>query len=444
MKKSLITIFAAVALLFGQTGLSAQSYQTGFFLENNPFGFRNNPVLHSNRSFLSLATGTLNVGLGSNVGINNLLYTSGDHLVLGLNGAIPSETFLGGLPDITNLGVDLDWNIFAMGVKRQHSYTTLELNLRGDADFSLPKDLFSFLKTGSRETPFDLSTFGLSAHMFAEAALGYSYKLGGLEFGIRAKALIGLASARAILNKATLAVNGSELAYDIDARLEGAASFLSLDSEKNPRMDFSSLSPSGMGFAVDLGVSYTLFDHLTISAAVLDLGGITWNYNVAASTGGADSFTGITAGLETEGIKEDFNVMLDNLKKLADIDLSNVEDSSYEALPAVYNVGLKYKVHGFEALSLGALATVKTGKTGWYDLRAGAAFTAGGLLSLCGNVGTSTFGSVCGAALSLRLLTLTLNLGADAYLGDLASIMTVPVPLGSFRYMLNFGFCMSF
>lgn len=44
-------------------------------------------------------------------------------------------------------------------------------------------------------------------------------------------------------------------------------------------LDASSFGIAGTGFGVDLGASYSIFNNLTVSAAVLDLGVMKWNKN---------------------------------------------------------------------------------------------------------------------------------------------------------------------
>ena len=420
--------------------LVAQNYQSGFFLDNNTYSYRFNPAQTGDRTFVGVGINNVNLSANGNIGISSLIYPSGNGLVTGLNSAVSSEEFLGNLKDVNRLAFDLNESVLAFGFKAGEAYHTVEFNIRAGGNASLPKDLFEFLKNGSRENPYDLSDVNVSANAFAELAYGYSRSISdNLKVGGRVKALVGLANMNTQFNKANMAINENGISYDVDAAIRFAAPMVQAGADNTITTDMK-IGPSGFGAALDLGASLALLDdHLTLSAALLDLGGISWKYNTALTSKGADSFEGAVISTDSDNMMDDITSSLDKFMSIADFKATNSDESEFGALPCTINLGARYRIPQVEMLSVGLLSTVKTGNAGWYDLRAGATVTPVKWFSLACNAGVNSFGTTVGAAASITALCANIALGIESSIGPAADLGAIKAPLNPFRTMANLG-----
>lgn len=457
MKKSYI-IGAVLALTMCQT-VSAQTFQTGFFLDNYYYTYRINPAIASEKTFISGVIGDVTASMSSDLGLGSFLFKGPNGgLVTGLNSSVSSEEFLGKLNDANNFGVNLNYNLLSRGKwKNDHKFKTFEINVRGSASAGVPKDLFAFLKNGSQDKGFDLSGFNASAKAYAEVAWGRTLVGRNITLGWRVKGLVGLANFGLDVNKAAVTVNKDAISYNIDAQMLGAVGGLSVgtkvsENTGNKVLDFNSLGfntsqirPSGYGAAIDLGASYTFFNRLTVSASVVDLGAISWKYNFGAKTSGQQEFSGVeNLDMDSDNVGDDMTKALDQLKGLAEFQSVNVDERKMEWLPAMSNIGVKFRV--FNCLSVGYLGSFSFGKyaDSWADNRLGATLTPFKWFSVSGNMGKNSFGDVIGAAASVNLLGFNLHVGCDGFRGKLGKINNIPVPVDSFRMSVNAGLTWTF
>lgn len=112
---------------------------------------------------------------------------------------------------------------------------------------------------------------------------------------------------------AIMNANSATASVDVEASLE--SSFKGLKTQNGPNgyiedFDFESgdMGIAGYGAAIDLGASYKLFNNLTLSAAILDLGFISWSKE-STTVANANS-----AGLKDMDLKNE-----EQLRKFADI-----------------------------------------------------------------------------------------------------------------------------
>lgn len=463
----ILTVSAALAISVSasaQTG--AQSY---YFLDNSLFGYRTNASIQGEKSFFSIAIGGINPAVSSNIGVSTFLYPTADgKLVTGLNSQVSSEEFLSKLLPSNNLALDINENIFAIGKRKEKSFTSFEINLRALGNASLPKDVFAFLKNGSQVAPYDLSALNAHVYGYAEVAYGVSRKLGPLTLGGRIKGLVGLANINLDVNRFDLQVNGAGAAYNVDARILSAAPFISFPMKEGkadviditkPTVDFSKFGIAGLGYAFDLGATLAPFDGLTITAGVNDIGKINWTYNTVGKTSGTDTFSGIgefdMEGSASGSIGDELKNAAEKLAGLADFKTDGQVLKEAEKLPYVMNAGLRYHIPFFKRLSVGALYTTRISETcGWYDFRAGATFTPLNFLSLTANGGKTTFGNTIGAAASINLLGFNFHVAIDSYYGAVSTIPVegvkvpmyggIPVPLDPFRFNASVGMNITF
>ena len=221
----------------------------------------------------------------------------------------------------------------------------------------------------------------------------------------------------------------------------------------NFNQDPAAFRPAGYGGAVDLGIRWKPFKLLSITAGISDLGCMYWNYNSLAKAQGSYAFN----GLEEVGPDTDVNAELEHMQKelLSVFNFSPIagSESNFAMLPFTANAGARLRLPILSFISVGGLATYHYDPLApWYDYRAGVTLTPFSWLSVSANTGKTSYGDVCGAALSFTFLFLNLFVSADAYQGplgvyaidgvDIPYFGGVPYPVDSFNYKVNVGLTM--
>lgn len=443
----LLPAFAAVA----------QTNRNSYFLDNNLYSYRINPAIRSEKPFVGLIINNISTEDKSNLGISSFLYPRNGELVTGLNSAVSTDEFLGNLKDMNALSVNLDETILAFGFDSgENAFSNVEVNLRTNISGGIPKSLFEFLKKGSSGSAYRIGETKVNANSYLEIAYGYSQKINErIRVGGRLKVLLGAANLDANITRADVTVNGEKLEVDAQADLKVAAPEVSFRNNEEGYMDISNpvvsnkFGLAGLGAALDLGMTFEPVDGLTLSASVNDLGGISWKNNVTAQSAANASFEGteFTFGQENSAITDDLEAALKKLEDLLKFKQQGGETRSFEMLPCTINFGARYRMPFYDRLSAGVLAAYRTNRyVGWFDIRGGLTITPIDWFSLCGTVGYNSYCPTCGAALSFNLANLNFFLSAETFIGDLARIkdIPVPVPVNAFREQLNFGINITF
>lgn len=404
MKKREILLVAILCAVSFSSG--AQDLNTGFFLDSYAFGHRINPALQCSSSSVSgyagIGVDIVNVMARTNVAPSNFVFSLDDGtLVSGLDNRIPADEFLGGIKDNNNIILGLNENILSFGTrgKRGLSYN-FEMNVKSLNNLNVSSDVFKLLKKGVSSPVVDINDFSLSSDSYVEFALGFAKRRDNFSLGFKVKALAGIASAQASLKQ--LKANYIDDTFSIvgTGEIKMAAAPLSIVGSDGviSTPEFAGPKDSGLGVAFDLGFCYNI-GALEISAAVVDLGGITWKYDTEGTLY-YDSADG-----------EQFRVV------------GNESSTSFKMLPLTVNAGVRYGIN--RMLSAGVLGTYKYGFAGILEARAGLTFTPGSILSLAVSGGLNNFGPVCGAALNLCLGPVNLYAGID---GIIAGFTAQGVP----------------
>lgn len=275
------------ALVLLSAGLFAQNFQSGYFLEGYHLAYRQNPAFTDSTAFrtgiLSLAGATSR----SNIGISDIFYPYEDHLVTALNKHIPAKTVMDNIPaNGVRINMNLDFGVFATGFKRGDVYHTVDVTLKYAGQIRVPYDYISLLKEGvANKDFFNLTGIDAGIDNYLELAYGQSRQWGKLKYGIRVKPLIGLGHGRFRGRDVTLDASGKGWVQDVHADIEIAGGLVTWSDYENDktRINIGSLGLNryklgfgGLGLALDLGVEYPLTKNLTLSASVLDAGGIKW------------------------------------------------------------------------------------------------------------------------------------------------------------------------
>lgn len=334
-------------------GVSAETLHSSYFLERMPYRYRLNPALINDYGYLSFPMlGDVALGVNSNMSVSKFLFPQGDGLVTGFHPSISSKEFLGGLQKKNNLNVDLDFTILSFGFFAFNGYNTFDLSLKSQSGFYLPKDIFTFLKTGQGATgaaTYDFGNLAFQSNNYAELALGHAHRLNDkLAIGARLKILLGAANIDARIDKMNLTLSDERWSIRSHGYANMSVAGLSLkhkDSGEISGIDYDTPGLAGFGTAFDLGATYQLLDNLTLSMAVTDLGFIHWNKNVKGETpDGAFDFEGFKhIGASDDAFDDELDKIGDDLSALMKFQEVSAPSRS-TMLRTTLNIGAEYGV----------------------------------------------------------------------------------------------------
>ena len=461
MKKSLRYMAAALTMAAAILPTSAQELRTSYFMETSNYRHQMNPALLDS-PYVGLLFSNINIGMTGNIGAKQFIfdtnglpgYTGNYRYTTFMDPNVDAKTFLNKLHDKNRFDLFLNYNLFSVGFKAWGGVNLLELNLRSNTNLTLPKGLFEFAKTAGEKEHYEFGGLGMRTQNYMELALGHSrdinkqWRVGG-----KLKFLIGAAYADFTADNVTLDM--TEDAWRIQSNAQMKASLLKSDvihedpsknsADGRPRvkeLDNFGFSLPGFGMALDLGVTYKPIDNLTLSAAITDLGFISWKNTHHASSQGDytfDGFNNIYIGSDkdqTEDIDDQFDQIGDDLEEMFSV-YDDGTKTATQALAATLNVGAEYKLPAYDKLKFGFLYTSRIhGKYSWHQgmLNVGVRPVKWFECNVNGAV-TST-GVTAGGMLSLKAPHFNFYIAADRFFSKMGK---QGVPLNSSNGNITFG-----
>ena len=307
----------------------AQYLRSSYFMEGTSARLQLNPGLQPTKGYFNMPIiGSLNMSASSNVlGTSDIidLMNSGSDLY-------SNDKLFDRLKADNRLNVNLNTDILSFGWYRGKGFWSFNVGLRADFGAALAKDMFSMMRTmngfaledvaGTNQS-YSLSNQTLNMKAYAEIGLGYSRRITEkLTVGGRVKVLLGLARAEMNINQFDLNLDVPNPQYtnyaDYESRGElspsdwygkgysyaaegnvittlkgGGMTFDNNGMIDNFDLDAGDLGIAGSGFGIDLGASYKVWDNLTVSASILDLGFLKWKESetTVATVSGGDEVT---------------------------------------------------------------------------------------------------------------------------------------------------------
>ena len=452
---------AALTMAAAILPTSAQELRTSYFMETSNYRHQMNPALLDSPYF-GMFFSNINLGMTGNIGAKQFIfdtkdldgYTGDYRYTTFMDPNVDAKTFLNKLHDKNRFDLYLNYNLFSVGFKAWGGVNLLELNLRSNTNLTLPKGLFEFAKTAGEKEHYEFGGLGMRTQNYMELALGHSrdinkqWRVGG-----KLKFLIGAAYADFTADNVTLDM--TEDAWRIQSNAQMKASLLKSDvihedpsknsADGRPRvkeLDNFGFSLPGFGMALDLGVTYKPIENLTLSAAITDLGFISWKNTHHASSQGDytfDGFNNIYIGSDkdqTEDIDDQFDQIGDDLEEMFSV-YDDGTKTATQALAATLNVGAEYKLPAYDKLKFGFLYTSRIhGKYSWHQgmLNVGVRPVKWFECNVNGAV-TST-GVTAGGMLSLKAPHFNFYIAADRFFSKLGK---QGVPLNSSNGNITFG-----
>lgn len=288
----------------------AQYLRSSYFMEGTSARLQLNPGLQPTKGYFNVPIiGSFNMSASSNVlGTSDIidLMNSGSDLY-------SNDKLFNRLKADNRLNVNLNTDILSFGWYKGKGFWSVNVGLRADFGAALAKDMFSMMRTmngfaledvaGTNQS-YSLSNQTLNMKAYAEIGLGYSRRITEkLTVGGRVKVLLGLARAEMNINQFDLNLDvpnlrnyqddasrgelspsdwyGKGYSYAADGNVittlkGGGMTFDNNGMIDNFDLDAGDLGIAGSGFGIDLGASYKVWDNLTVSASILDLGFLKW------------------------------------------------------------------------------------------------------------------------------------------------------------------------
>jgi hypothetical protein len=444
-------LIASAALFCAALPAFAQHTNTGYFIDGYMYRHEINPAIGNAQNYISLpALGNFNLGLKGSLNLEDYIYNINGKTTTFLNPAVNAGEFLSNIDDENKLNFDTKIEILSAGFKAFGGYNTFGINVRSNIHTMLPKTLFQFAKEGISNKHYDISNFDINATAYAELALGHSRNINDQwRVGANLKVLFGLGNVEAKFNKAQVNLGNDEWTAvtnaEINASVKGLT-YLTEISENTGKpyvndVDIDGFGLNGMGLGIDLGAEFKLNDSWKFGAALLDLGFISWNNNMVATTNVDTTFT--TNDYKFSFDDNDANNFDDEIDRLADglvglYELDNAGDHGKRttALATTLNLAAEYTLPAYDKLKFGLMNTTRfQGDYTWTDFRLSANVAPLDFFSAGVNVAAGTYGCAFGWMVNFHPSGLNLFIAMDQTIGKVTKEF---VPLSS-KASLNFG-----
>ena len=301
MKRKNLIIVAAMLLMPLMAG--AQALKGTYFIDNSLNRNKMNPAFAPRSNYFQIpAIGNISVGAMSNLDIPTFLYPMNGELVTFLNSQISVDQFERRLPNHPHLDAETSLNLINFGFyTKQKSFWTFDLGVKVGVDADLPADLFLFLKkgTGTSGQSYNIANVNAYASSSVQAAIGYSRDImEGLRVGAKVRFIAPVAYAALNLENVRLTTGKDKWTVETEGYLHAALQGLETEipaGEMTPEVGFDlnrmlqNKVLAGFGYSIDLGAEYvldlpgTLFDGISVSAAVTDLGLVHYSRKAVSS-----------------------------------------------------------------------------------------------------------------------------------------------------------------
>ena len=395
------------AMLVATAGtMMAQDLNSAYFTDDFKFRHDMNPAYGNAQSYVSIpALGNLNISTMGNFGLESILYENkwnedgkNRKTTTFMNPNISSTEALSNFSSGNNeLLSNIRLTILSAGFKAFGGYNTIELNSKTNLGISLPYGLFAFAKNIGNET-YDIGGLGFSAQSYAELAFGHSRDINEkLRVGAKVKLLFGIARADLNMEGLTADLTGNEWTISGQAKAEVMMKGFKFQSEREEYdsrpgeyynkvtdIDVDGVGLGGFGLAFDLGGIYKINDDITVSAAINDLGFISWSdYALAQSSGMPFHFKGFNGGFDKNGnpnglgmnaddhpIDDDLDFYGDQLADFANLEDQGEQGGATKGIGATINLGGEYTLPMYRQVSFGLLSSTRlNGSYTWTEAR---------------------------------------------------------------------------
>lgn len=446
------------------TGATAQAPNSGYFTDDYKYRHDLNPAYGNDQNYIAIPVlGSVNVKTMGNFGYedvvrDNPLYpTQSDKRKTTFLNPYLNDPLSGFSDSWNRIGVQADIAILSAGFKAFGGYNTVEINSRTTANIKLPYELLNFA-TNMGNGDYDIGDISANAQSFVELAFGHSRKIGdNWRVGGKLKFLFGIADADLKMKDVKAHLTGDTWTIEADAQAHMSMKGFTYKSEAKDYndpdrgsyervndVDVDGAGLGGFGMAVDLGATYTL-DNWEFSAALLDLGFISWSNDMYA-TNRDKVFT--FDGFHDIGVHSNDNPIDDATDSYGDqiSDFYNLQDqgdkgSRTTGIGARMNFGVSYTLPMYDKMKFGLLSATRFLDTHtWTEGRLSANWAPLKWLDGNVNLGVNTYTASFGWLINVHPKGFNFFVGMDHLLGKVSNEM---IPLSS-NAALSMGFNVTF
>lgn len=430
---------------------AAQASYSGYYLDNYTHRYQLNPAMgdDSDRNgFVAMpALGNLNIGMQGNLHVSSIVYPVGGKTVLFTSPDVPASTVMKNIHDVNKIGANVDLDILAVGFKAFGGQNVVTVSAVADANVSAPGSLFSLLKEGVANKTYDISDVRLNASGYAKLQLNHSHvikQVKGLKVGGAVKFLFGVANLDGYFDEAQLTLGHDEWTArtraNLYANMTNAKFKYKYDDDGKQYIDgidLDGVGIAGFGVGFDLGAIYRWRD-FEFNLAVLDLGFISWNNTLCATTNGTHyiNTNDYSFGVESGAADDEWDKMKSDLEELYQLEDGGNVGSRTRSLRTTLNWGVRYRLPYYRRLTFGLVNSTRfNGPFTATDFRISANVQPVDCLSCSANFAAGTYGVGFGWLVNLNVKGFNLFLGMDRTLGKVTKQY---VPLNS-NAEINFG-----
>lgn len=457
----------AVVLTASVGTMMAQELNSAYFTQDYKYRHQLNPAFGNDQGYVAIPIlGNLNIKAQGNVGVGDFLFANPNYGKPGEKKTVtfmhPSISYDEAMSGFSSNGLqelfDLRLTILSVGFKGMGGYNTIELNEKTSFGLSLPRSLVEFAKD-VRNNNYSFDKLGVNAESYAELAFGHSRDINDkLRVGAKLKLLVGAARANLEVDDMHASMVGDKWVLEGKARAELNAKGaimktkveeyksryqtnadgtpkLDANGEKIPQtykrvdgIDMDEAGVGGFGLGIDLGGVYKINDDITVSAAITDLGFISWETTLVAENSGLpfefDGFHDVAvkggyADKDESTFKEKGQDYSDQLADFLNLQDKGDEGGQSSMLSATINAGVEYTLPVYRKISFGFLGQHHfAGKNfSWTEGRLSANWTPLKWLDGGISLGMNTFSTSMGWVLNIHPKGFNFFLGMDHLIG---------------------------
>lgn len=457
MKSYIKKLMICAGILSCAAGASAQTTYSGYFLDNYDYRFQMNPAFGNNNGFVSFpALGNMNIHMRGNLHVSDVIYSLNGKTVLFTNPNISEKEAMSKFGAKNRVGTNEKIDILTVGFKAFGGYNAISLSALANAEMSVPGSFFSLAKEGLTNKDYDIENMFGQANAYAQLALNHSRDISqvpGLRVGATLKVLVGAGNVDFRFNQAKLQLNEDRWIAQTNADIYASIGGFHYDMDRSEQTgkdyvsggDLDNFKPQGFGLGLDLGAEYKWND-FKFSAAVLDLGFMSWGKTQWASTNGTqtvdtDAYVFNADDNASNSFDNEFDRFKDDLAQLYQLSNNGELSSRTTGLGATLNFAAEWELPYYRKLHIGLLNSTRiNGRYTWTQFRLSANVAPVKFFSADINLAAGTYGVGFGWLLNVHPKGFNLFLGMDHIVGKLAK---QGVPLNSnaaFNFGINFPF----
>ncbi|MDR1673380.1 MAG: DUF5723 family protein [Bacteroidales bacterium] len=369
MKVKKISCFILSALSGVIVSVQAQTPMSLYFMETVPQISQMNPAYQPRANgYLSLPS--IGFDFRSDFAVKDMLQQQGDRWYTPIEKQFDYALLrksIGKKAAMLNSNVDVD--IIGFGFRTGNGYLSFGISEHVVVNTALPSDLFKITESGfPDETSLDFSPLRIQAVAYKQFRIGYSTKINDkLSIGVNVKPLFGQVAIATDIRKFTLHTGEyqwdvyaqgdiySSAPYEVTTDSEGKIDDTELREDLETNEDWIRQYGTGFnnpGIAVDLGATYRINERFVVSAALNNLGFISWKDDLnGVAFNGNYTFNGVEYDV-TDDRDDLFDDLLDSLENAINYHVQH--DKFNTKLAPVFYAGANYQLT--KAVSAGLLS----------------------------------------------------------------------------------------